>query len=109
MTTGISTGTMATSNSTVVRAIDDCDNFSIQLTGTWAGTVTFEVSLDGTNWSSMAIVDSSTTSKATGVILATGNGIFFHECYALQYLRTRFSTATSGTVTVTIGADRASK
>ena len=109
MAIGLSSGSMATSNSTVVRTIDDCDDISIQLTGTWSGTVSFEVSLDGTNWFLMSLIDSSTTNKSTGVTSTTGNGVFFHECHAMHYIRTRFSTATSGTVNVTIVADRTSK
>lgn len=65
----------------------------VQLTGTWAGTQSFEVSNDGTSWNACA--GWSVTGGATPVTSATANGHWLLPC-AGRYFRVRFSAYTSG-------------
>ena len=78
--------------------------WAVQLTGTWSGTVTFEVTVDGTNWVSFELEPttdlSGTTSSLTAT--ATANGIWTGATRGVAGIRARFSTATSGTVAMTI-------
>lgn len=71
---------------------------AVQLSGTWTGTVSFESQLDGTNWVAVNVVPSNGTTLVT---TATGNGVWYATVIGAQF-RARFSTATSGTVVVTI-------
>lgn len=73
---------------------------TLQVTGTWAGTITFEVTLDGTNWVTATLLDISSTSRVHKDT-TTANGLFSADEYAgCLYLRARISTYTSGAVTV---------
>lgn len=75
----------------------------VQLTGTWTGTVTFEVSLDGgTTWVTQNMLPS--TGTQTAVTTATGNGVWYSTQLVGTQFRVRFSTATSPTVVATVRA-----
>jgi hypothetical protein len=79
-----------------------CDGFqtaAIQLSGTWTGTVSFDANTDGGNWTAIDGIPISGTSASSG---STGNGIFRFNVAGITRIRARFSTPTSGTVTVSI-------
>lgn len=70
---------------------------SVQLTGSWTGTVTWEVSNDNVNWSPAALIVPS--SVGGGMIsTATTNGTYHGPKGSFLYFRARLSTAGSGTV-----------
>ena len=77
------------------------DSFASQVTyqifGTWAGTVTFEATIDGSTWASIRAEPLATGTLAT---TTTSNGIFRIDSSGLAATRCRFSTDTSGTVSV---------
>ena len=68
-----------------------------QLFGTWQGTVTFENTLNNTDWDSIRAENLSTGTLAT---TTTANGTFRIDASGLFKTRARFSTDTSGTVKV---------
>ena len=78
--------------------------WAVQLTGTWSGTVTFEATVDGTTWVSFELEPttdlSGTTSSLTAT--ATANGVWTGATRGVAGVRARFSTATSGTVNITV-------
>lgn len=94
---GAYTANLAATNDALTFGEPDsrCCKAVIQLTGTWSGTVTFEVTLDGTTW--VAILGTPTTT-ATQASTATANGAWQFEVSGYFLFRARFSTATSGTV-----------
>ena len=102
------TGSLTALNSTVVIGTDDADYVSVQLTGTWSGTVTFETTVNGVDWVSMRIIEVSDNSK-TGKSTTTANGVFVHECFGLDDFRVRFSSYSSGTATVNMHSSRLAK
>ena len=65
----------------------------VQMTGTWAGTQTFEISNDSTTWSSVA--GWAVAGAATPITSVTANGHWMFPCVG-RYFRVRFSTYTSG-------------
>lgn len=75
-----------------------------QLTGTWTGTVTFEVSADGgNNWVTQNMLPS--TGTQTAVTTATANGLWYtQQLISASQFRARFSTASSGTVVIYVRA-----
>ena len=76
---------------------------AVQLTGTWTGTVTFEVSVDGgTTWVTQNMLPS--TGTQTAVTTATANGVWYSTQLVGTQFRARFSTATSPAVVVTVRA-----
>jgi hypothetical protein len=71
----------------------------IQITGTWSGTITFEATVDGTNWVAISVTPfASVTLTST----ATANGCWSVQNVGFAGLRARFSTASSGTPKITI-------
>lgn len=68
---------------------------AVQLTGTWAGTVTFEGTIDGVTWVALNLVP---TNSSTAASTATTTGIWMGNVAGLEAVRARFSAVTSGTV-----------
>lgn len=69
------------------------------ITGTWAGTITFEAKAPGaasTDWVSILATNVATDASAT---TTTANGVFRVVADGL-HVRARLSTATSGTAVV---------
>lgn len=67
---------------------------TVQLTGTWVGTVSFQASNDGTNWVSCSALNSVV---ATYVTTATANALFYIPVGS-RYVRARTTAYTSGTI-----------
>lgn len=74
-------------------------SISIQLSGTWTGTVTFEATTNLTDWVALNLLPSNSTTPAS---TATGNGAWGDVLHGWSAVRARFSTASSGIVTITI-------
>lgn len=72
---------------------------TIQVSGTWTGTLTFEASADGGNIQGLQGININSVVPAT---TATANGIFRFNVVGLKLIRARFSTATSGKPHITI-------
>jgi len=70
--------------------------------GTWSGTVTFEATVDGTNWVSYELYPTTDLGASALTATATADGVFFGKSNAFSGFRARLSTATSGTVNITV-------
>lgn len=76
-------------------------------TGTWDGTLTFEISVDGTNFG--GVICRSALLATTYALTATAtSGVFFCPVLGTTKFRARISGRTQGTVTVTAGQVEAS-
>lgn len=70
---------------------------TLQVTGTFVATVTFEASQDGSNWIEIRGQDLNSGTWATS---ASAPGIFMFPVSGLAKIRVRVSAYTSGTVSV---------
>lgn len=70
---------------------------SVQITGTFVGTVTFEGTLDGSNWIALEATNANDDSRAT---TATAPGIYSVVLHGSVRFRARVSAYTSGDITV---------
>ena len=68
-----------------------------QLFGTWVGTVTFQGTIDNSNWYS---VRAEPLATGTFAATATGTGLFRVDASGLAFVRVKFTTRSSGTVSV---------
>lgn len=92
----------ATANGTAV----DCTTASggghttltMQVRGITSATITFEATVDGTNWVAIQATNLGTGSAAT---TTTADGLFRLTTLGLDSVRARISTYASGTITVT--------
>ena len=98
----VSTGTIAANGASVEHDLRLVSSgyFSLQISGSFSGTIAFEATLDGTNWVSLAAKASSQTTKTTLVVSTTAAGIFSNDAYAIKSIRARATAWSSGTATV---------
>lgn len=101
--------TLGIADAALTLAVDDADSVALQITGTFTGTITFEASVDGTNWASVAVKASSQTTATTLVTTTTAAGVFTLNTQGLPYVRARMSAYTSGSATALARASRVAK
>lgn len=70
---------------------------SVQVTGTFVGTVTFQGTIDGANWIALEATNANDDSRAT---TATAPGIYSIVLHGCVQFRARISAYTSGSITV---------
>lgn len=90
------TGAAATGNGTALCCTGHT-TASMQVSGTFVGTITFEATIDGSTWVSVLVTN--LTSGGTAVNTAAA-GIFRVSCAGLAEIRARISAYTSGSITV---------
>lgn len=90
----------ATGNGTVLN-VDGLSAVAFQVLGTFTATVTFEGTVDKTNWVSLL-----SYSKATGALAttATAPGVFIAACAGLVQIRARVTWTSGTSVTVVANA-----
>jgi hypothetical protein len=98
-------GVISGANSIFGMMFEGMATGTIQLSGTWAGTITFEATADGGNWT--GILGYRVDGGLVATLTTTASGILRFSATGLVGLRVRFSTATSGAPTVLIVASPA--
>lgn len=99
---------MAAAPLTVLGAVNDAAktggsdqnqaSVAVQITGTFSGTVQFEVSMDGgTTWVSISGTPVASTTTATS---ATAPGMWQFDISGIELFRVRCSAYTSGSINV---------
>jgi hypothetical protein len=89
--------------------IENADDFGVQISGTFAGTLGFQVSLDGTNWLAAGVQPVGTTTPTTWVTSSATTGAWVRPAGGLKYARVQMTAYTSGTATITFVGTRHSK
>lgn len=92
-------GATATGNGATVP-LDGRSSLVLQLFGTFSATVTFEASINGSDWIAVALANLNSTTRARAST-ATAAGLFLFDAIAgLVHFRARISAYTSGTINV---------
>jgi hypothetical protein len=86
-------GKMPSSLSEVILPLQGQGTVTVQLIGTWGGTITFYGSNDGQNWIALG---GNPLSSSTIASSSTTNGIWRMGAMGLKYFKTAFTTYTSG-------------
>ena len=96
-----SQSTIAANDTSVTLAYRQFFNGGIgaQITGTFSGTLQFEMSIDGTNF--VAVQATNVTSGAVATT-AAATGVFKYDVVGALVVRVRSTAWTSGTATVTL-------
>jgi hypothetical protein len=87
----------------------NADSVVLQVTGTFTGTITFEASVDGTNYVALAMKASAQTTATTLVTTTTTVGVFSLNIQGLPNFRARMSAYTDGSAVVTASVARSNK
>lgn len=74
----------------------------IQITGITSATVTFEATIDGTNWVAHY---ATPVASATAATTTTVDGIFYANVVGITSFRARISTYATGTIVTTLCAN----
>lgn len=94
-------GSLTAAAQTVSLALSGQSGAVVQITGTWVGTITFEGTVDGTNFSAInGVFSASSTPKST----ATVNGLYRITPGGLASFRANMTAFTSGTAVISIRA-----
>lgn len=95
-------GATGTGNGTEMRATDVSSGgnavFCAQVQGITTATITWEATIDGTNWVAVRAENLSDGAEAT---TATADGLYRITALGLVKLRARISSYTAGTINVT--------
>lgn len=94
------TQTLGALNASAAVTVEDADEISVSITGTWSGTITFQVSNDNETWFDITLHKSDDADKKAATKTTTTNGFFYHETGAFKQVRTRMTSYTSGTATI---------
>jgi hypothetical protein len=80
--------------------VEDFATFSVQLTGTFAGSVQFQGSNDGVNWIALRnqALNSAAQASVTGAVTTTG---IYRGTLGVRYFRAAVTAYTSGTFVAT--------
>jgi len=78
-------------------AVDKLVSVGVQINGITTATITFEGTIDNTNW--VAVLAANLNNGSTGTT-ATADGLYLVDVTALEQLRCRISSYTAGTITV---------
>lgn len=101
-TVPLQSSAVATGNGTEIVITGNTDGgllgMGLQITGITTATVTFEATVDGTNWVAIQAENKTDASKAT---TATANGIYYVVVHGVLKFRARISAYTSGAITIT--------
>ena len=94
-------GTIAANNNAVTLAWREFYNggVGVQVTGTFSGTLTYQMTIDGTNWVAVQATNVTTGSIAT---TTTTTGIVFFNVVGAQSVRVIGSSWGSGSAVVTV-------
>ena len=88
---------VATGNGNAV-SVGGMSKIAIQVVGITVATVTFEATIDGTNWVSLSGLN---VASAAAISTLAADGIFSATVSGLTSVRARISAWTSGTITAT--------
>ena len=90
---GMMFGKMAAVNQEVIMPLKGQGTISVQLIGTWGGTISFFGSNDGQNW---LAIGGNPLSAGAFVTTTTANGIWRMGGMGLKYFKVAFTSFTSG-------------
>jgi hypothetical protein len=86
-------GRMAAVNQEVIMPLQGQGTVSVQLIGTWAGTISFFGSNDGQGWNA---IGGNPLSAGAFVTTTTANGLWRMGAMGLKYFKVAFTSYTSG-------------
>jgi hypothetical protein len=91
----------ATGNGTAIDCTDASSGaataLTMQITGITTATITFEATVDGSNW---VAIQFANLNSATAATTATADGLYRATVLGLVQVRARISAYTSGAITI---------
>ena len=98
------TGSLAALNAAAPLAVQGNAGWAVDVRGTFVGTITFQSSVDGTNWIAAAMLPVGSTTNAATVTTTAAVGAWMGNAAGMSHVRAIMTAYTSGTATVTLRA-----
>jgi hypothetical protein len=103
----IVTTTMTATSNIATISCQGAGAIGMNITGTWTGTMSFQASVDGSNW--LAVSPPAIHPAGSGVSTTTANGQWSFLAAGNNSFRINPTTFSSGTATVVLEANQASR
>lgn len=103
-TTSTLSNSLAALNDAATITVDAYASATIQVTGTYSGSLTFEGTIDGTNWVTIPFYLVSASGSNAFTTINSGTGMYVSNIGGLHQFRVRMSAYTSGAAVVSIVA-----
>lgn len=100
-------GSIAVLNGLVALSLNGANGWGVDLRGTWSATVTFQGTIDGTNWFNIAVIPAGGGTSVATATTATANGAWWGNANGCQQVRVTATAYTSGSITVVLRAMQA--
>lgn len=94
------------SDSASASNLGGCQSLTVQVTGTYVGTLICEGSVDGTNYVTLPVI-AEATMLGTATFASAATGVFSGPCTGYTKVRVRMSAYTSGSASVSMVASQA--
>ena len=101
------TSGVATANSAVALSLTGASGWAVDVRGTFTGTITFQGSIDGTNWFSISMLPAGGGVNVAAVTTTTAVGAWTGSANGMQQVRATFSASPTGTATIVLRAMQA--
>lgn len=98
------TGSLAALNATVELVLNGAGGWAIDLRNTFTGTVTFQATIDGTNWVNAPVSPFGSGPNVATVTTATAAGAWVGNCVGALRARATMTAFTSGSAAVNLRA-----
>lgn len=101
------TGSIAAASGVVTATVSGYSACAIDIRGTFVATITFQGSIDGTNWIPLNGIPYGSAQNVASVSSTTTPGAWLVPCAGCLYVRANATAYTSGTITATLKATNA--
>lgn len=92
---------IAAVNQEVIAEVTNRGAVGVQVTGTWTGTLSFQISVDGNTWQTGNV---SASNGTTAVTTATANGVWAGSIAGFRFFKVKATAWTSGTAQVVLNS-----
>ncbi|UOF82171.1 hypothetical protein [Caudoviricetes sp.] len=101
---GVTSGSLTATNQTVTVNATADEQVGVQVTGTFVGGVTFEATIDGTNWVAVGLHPAANAygGGAAVATTATAAGLWRGQVIPFLQFRVRCHSYTSGPIVVSV-------
>lgn len=101
------TGSLGSLSATQALSLNGASGWAVDVRGTFVGTITFQGTIDGTNWFSISVVPAGGGVNVAAVTTTAAVGAWVGSANGMQQVRANMTAYTSGSATITLRAMQA--
>lgn len=101
------TGSLGSLNAVQALALTGASGWAVDVRGTFVGTITFQGTIDGTNWFSINVLPAGGSVNVAAVTTTAAVGAWVGSANGMQQVRANMTAYTSGSATIVLRAMQA--